>query len=447
MTWVVEGDLTSFFDTLDHQILLECIKKKIDDGRILELIRRFLDAGYMESEQLHETPYGTVQGGVISPILANIYLHEFDQYMELLKAKYEKGESRKDNREYLGLMGKSRYAKTKGRMKESKELRKQALKLSSMDLMDPDFVRVKYFRFADDFCIFITGSKSLALTIKEEITDFLENKLKLKLNQEKTLITNLSKDKVRFLGYEIAKVKGATRFGIRGQRRLNGKIILLMPSEVIRKKLSEMTRFGRSIHRDELLPLPVDEMITFCNSEITGLYNYYCLASNVAHRMWYYEYYHKQCLLKTIAKKENSSVCKVLKKYGIEVKRKDGHGTRRALGIYRGASAPLMYYEGPFTHHRFPPEPKMHETNQGKELKQRLLADNCEVCGNHKVEVHHTRNLSDTINRYKGKPLPDWVALMMKMKRKTLVLCHSCHMKLHSGRLKISKELLESPMH
>lgn len=447
-TWVVEGDISGFFDNLDHDILLKCIGRKIDDGRILELIRRFLRAGYLEDDSFHESYLGSPQGGVISPILANIYLHEFDTYMELLRAKYEKGESRKDNPAYSKLIGRHHYLKHKGRNEESKEARRMAMKLPSMDPMDPDFVRIRYTRFADDFCIFIAGSKSLALQIKADIIGFLEGELKLKLSEEKTLVTNLADRNVRFLGYEIAKVSGATCYGSLGQRRLNGRITLLMPSDVIREKKSAITRFGKPTHRDELLPLTVEEMITKCNAEISGLYNYYCLASNVAHRMWHYRFYHLGSLLKTIAKKENSTVCKVRRKYGIEVKRKDMHGTRCAFGVFRGDSPPLMYYEGSFTHQKFPPKQFDTETSQGLELKRRLLADTCEVCKAGGVVVHHVRNLSDTIDRYvcKEKALPDWVTMMKRMRRKTLILCLDCHKKLHLGELEISKELLESPL-
>lgn len=85
--WVIEGDITGCFDHIDHEILLKILLKKIDDGRFLELIWKFLKAGYLEFNQKYNSLLGTPQGGIISPILANIYLHEFDKFMEGISAE------------------------------------------------------------------------------------------------------------------------------------------------------------------------------------------------------------------------------------------------------------------------------------------------------------------------------------------------------------------------
>jgi group II intron reverse transcriptase/maturase len=83
--WVIEGDLTAFFDNIDHEILLGLLRRKIDDGRVIELVRRFLRAGYIEDGSFKESLLGSPQGSVISPLLANIYLHELDRFVEGLE--------------------------------------------------------------------------------------------------------------------------------------------------------------------------------------------------------------------------------------------------------------------------------------------------------------------------------------------------------------------------
>ena len=112
--WVIEGDITGCFDHIDHEILLKILSKKIDDGRFLELIRKFLKAGYLEFNQKYNSLSGTPQGGIISPILANIYLHEFDKFMEVISAEYTKGKQRRPYHEYQILQYKRNRAKKKG---------------------------------------------------------------------------------------------------------------------------------------------------------------------------------------------------------------------------------------------------------------------------------------------------------------------------------------------
>ncbi len=77
--WVVDGDIEQFFDTLDHQQLMTALRRRISDGEVLRLIYRWLKAGYQWNGEHHDTDQGSPQGGVISPLLANVYLHEFDQ--------------------------------------------------------------------------------------------------------------------------------------------------------------------------------------------------------------------------------------------------------------------------------------------------------------------------------------------------------------------------------
>ncbi len=335
-SWVIEGDIKSFFDNIDHQKLLDILKEKIDDGRLINLINKFLKAGYMEYSHKYETWSGTPQGGIISPILANIYLDKMDSFIDNIILNNTFGDTRSANKEYATLNGKRHYAKGKGDLETAEEYLNAMRKLHRLDPMDENFRRVKYVRYADDFLVFVWASKKVTLDIKAQISDFLSNELKISLNEEKTLITNLEDKNVRFLGYEIYKSKDNNKLtnvnGIK-KRTVNGTIQLLVPSEVITEKIKPFTKNGKSVHHNARINLPILDMINQYNWEIRGLYNYYSLATDVSTKVGKFKYFHYYSLAKTIARKEKSSVKKVIDKYGIDVNLKQKTGTRKIIGI------------------------------------------------------------------------------------------------------------------
>jgi len=318
--WVVEGDITGCFDNVDHDILLQILSRKISDGRFLELIQRFLKAGYFEFHQVKNSLSGVPQGGIISPILSNIYMHEFDAYMEELAKKLSQGRKKKPNPEYRKLEGRRCYCLQKGWYEEAEELIQKMRKLPTKDQMDGDYTRVKYVRYADDFVICVDGSKEMAEQIKNDVTLFLREKLKLELNADKTLVTNLKDERVRFLGYELSKShddtiikKGST--GIK-RRSVNETIQLLVPAEVINHHIRQFTEKGKAASFKPRVNLPMLDIINEYNSEIRGLYNYYSLATDVSVKLNKFKYYHYWSLLKTIAHKEKSTTTQVKAKYG-----------------------------------------------------------------------------------------------------------------------------------
>ena len=110
--WFIEGDIKGFFDNINHDILVDILKERISDERFLRLIRKFLKAGYIERWRFQNTYSGTPQGGIISPILANIYLDRFDKYIKEYAEKFNKGERRRISLEYRRLNNKkTRLAK------------------------------------------------------------------------------------------------------------------------------------------------------------------------------------------------------------------------------------------------------------------------------------------------------------------------------------------------
>ncbi len=335
--WVIEGDIKDFFDNIDHEIMLGLLSNKIKDGRFLELIKKFLKSGYFEFKQVHNTLSGAPQGGIISPILANIYLHELDKFMEIISKEYSTDNIRRKNPEYQHLSGARYRANKNGNYNKAYELLLEIKKIPSQILVDENYIKVKYIRYADDFVISIIGSKELAKTIRQRISEYLLKELKLELNLEKTVITNLGDDRVRFLGYEIAKTRDDTvitenTLGIT-PRSANETIQLLVPSDVITDKLKPFMKNGKSVHHGARINLPILDMLRQFNLEIRGLYNYYVLATDVSMKIGKFKYYHYTSLVKTIACKEKCSVKKVMDSYGIDVKLKQGTGTRKIIGV------------------------------------------------------------------------------------------------------------------
>ena len=237
--WFIEGDIKGFFDNIDHNVLIEIMKGRIADDRFLRLIRKFLNAGYMEEWQFNKTYSGTPQGGIISPIWANIYLDKFDKYMDEYAKKFNKGTVRSRNKGICKLNSRVHYLKrrinevedvnVRTRMvEELHEKQKLILTMPSGNDMDVNFRRLKYVRYADDFLIGVIGTKNECERIKADITKFMQEKLRLEMSQEKTLITN-AQDGAKFLGYEIYVRKDyATKRNSNGtvRRYFNGNVIL-----------------------------------------------------------------------------------------------------------------------------------------------------------------------------------------------------------------------------
>ena len=202
--WFVEGDMAKFFDTMNHEVLLTILRAKIHDERFLRLSRHLLESGYLEEWKFNKTLSGCPQGGVISPLLSNIYLDKLDQYVEhVLVPEYTRGGKRAANPTYDSLRGKADWLRRKGKWKEAKEVRKQFQKLPSFDPTDDAYRRLSYVRYADDTLFGFAGPREEAEKIKQRLGQFLRETLKLEMSREKTLITHASTEAARFLNYHI----------------------------------------------------------------------------------------------------------------------------------------------------------------------------------------------------------------------------------------------------
>ena len=299
--WIIEGDIKACFDSFDHHVTVNLLRRRIDDEAFISLMWKFLRAGYMEQWIYHTTYSGSPQGSGMSPIISNIYLHELDIFMEELKNEFDMGETRKrkvheDHEKVRWAYRKSKKNLENNRNEENiktfKEARKTMLSTPHLDEMDNSFKRIQYNRYADDFLISITGSKEDAQKIKELVRVFLQDTLKLTMSEEKTHITHSSK-MVRYLGYDIRVSRSQdfkrTKKGL--QRVWYGKVQLYVPKEKWISKLHEYKalkikkdgngkEIWKPIHRGALMPLDEVAIISKYNSEIRGLYNYYRMAIN-----------------------------------------------------------------------------------------------------------------------------------------------------------------------
>ncbi len=153
-TWIIEGDIADCFGSLSHELLISALSEKIQDGRFLHLMRKLLDAGYLEDWTFNQTLSGVPQGSIVSPVLSNILLDKLDTFVEtVLIPQYTKGIKRRLNKQYQRLMSRAQRRFKNGQEEAAQRLRKQAQRLPAYDIYDPNYRRLKYCRYADDFCL------------------------------------------------------------------------------------------------------------------------------------------------------------------------------------------------------------------------------------------------------------------------------------------------------
>jgi group II intron reverse transcriptase/maturase len=252
--WFIEGDIKGCFDNINHTILMDILRTNLRDNRFLRLIEGLLKAGYCEEWTYHPSYSGTPPGGIVSPILANIYMDRLDKFaQETLIPEYTKGDERKQHPRYHTLISLGRYYRRRGQLEKAEKLRREGQQLPSRDPNDPDYRRLRYNRYADDFLVGLIGTKAEAEEIKNRIAMFLETELYLTLADEKTLITHAHTKRARFLGYEIGIMHSQTRFDHRRQRVINGKVGLYIPEDVIHKKRKRYLGDEKPTARPELI--------------------------------------------------------------------------------------------------------------------------------------------------------------------------------------------------
>ena len=434
--WFVEGDIRDCFGQIDHEILLKILAENICDNRFLRLIRNMLRAGYLEDWVYHETLSGTPQGGVVSPLLSNIYLHKLDEYVErVLIPQYTRGGRRKASPEYRKTAARRRASLREGDQASARELGKKMRVLPSGDPMDPGYRRLSYIRYADDHLLGFIGPKAEAEEIKASLAAFLRETLALELNAGKTLITHAATGAARFLGYEISVLKSSTKI-TNGRRSVNGRIALRVPRDVITAKCARYRRRGKPWHRSALQNLPDYDIVATYGAEYRGIAGYYLLAQDVW-RLNRLRWNAETSMLKTLGAKHKSSVTKMAARFKAKIITDDGPRTCFEARRRREGRPDLTARFGgiPLKHDRHAvirdPVPVPVATPR-RELIHRLRKQRCELCEQGTtVAVHHVPGLASL-----GKPgpgQPAWAALMTRMRRKTLIVCALCHEHIHAS--------------
>jgi group II intron reverse transcriptase/maturase len=452
--WLVDVDVVGFFDNIDHGILLDLLSQKIDDKRFLRLIEGMLKAGYMEDWSFNATYSGTPQGGVASPILANIYLNKLDEFLTAMKARFNRGKHRAMNPQYgrltramyrrrlrvERLLSEGREAEAQAVLAKIRKLETERSPMPSKNGLDPNYKRLLFCRYADDFLIGVIGSKAEAREVMQEVTDFLHHHLRLEASPEKSKVSKAS-DGTVFLGYTVQTVTGSRvrrkKLGRRvvRSRACADRIHLRVPHERLvrfnqRQSYGDLGRL-KAVHRRHLIDSSMLEIVLAYNAEMRGIANYYRLAYCAKFSLRKLWFLWETSLLKTLAFKLRLSVSQVARRLrtgdGLAV-RFNVDGKERSVAVFNLKHIDLLPPLGPIVDRLAIP----HFTKGRSDVMDRLRARRCEYCGSteNPCEVHHSRRLADM------KDTPLWKQVAAARRRKRVVLCLPCHKALHAGTLK-----------
>lgn len=436
--WFIEGDIRGAFDNIDHTILMDILARDIQDGRLLSLLHQHLQAGVLEDWKYHATYSGTPQGGVLSPLLSNIYLHALDEFVEdTLIPQYTRGKVRAKNLDYKRFEHRINQARQRGDTTSVLALKRERRQYPAGDMYDPNFRRLRYIRYADDVILSFIGPKAEAEDIKEQLRRFLHNELNLELHPEKTLITHAHTEHARFLGYAISIYHADDKIARRCDngaltRSINGKVRLGVPRGLIDEHAKRYARNGTIVSEASLLHSSVANIIQTFQARYRGLVEYYKYAVD-RKQFGKLKYAMEIALVKTLAHKLRISVSQVYRTYRT-TKTVDGRvyrvlqtevETAKGPRQFTWGGIPLMVVKIGHAQHddNAPITDRRHDFEVAQyfelrsEIVTRMRADRCEVCAAEgDCEVHHIRKLANLRQRWAGrKEKPLWVKKMIAL--------------------------------
>jgi group II intron reverse transcriptase/maturase len=442
--WCIEADIKSNFPSISHEILLKLLKRRISCSKFLALIKNSLKAGFFEDGKFKEANVGLFQGNITSPILNNVYLHELDLFMAELCASFNKGKTRRKSpiyRRISYLMGKETDPQS------IKKLRRELWKVDSKDPLDPNFKRLYYIRYVDDFVVGVVGSRKEAADSQEKIRSFLLDNLKLTLSEEKTLLTRFSKDFIFFLGVfikgtweKVKRVKLIKKQGVTRKVRITSRVVLHAPIKRIFEKATDngffFERFGKFVPTGvgRLINLDHADIISFYNSVIRGILNYYSFANNRKSLGSFVHGLKFSCARTLALKFKVRHASKVYRKFGGKLKCPD-------TGIELFIPSTFKPIKTFGCKEKVPDEVLFKKWNN--KLTKSNLFKSCIICGSgDHVEMHHVREIRDLKRKAAGGKLDWFTQQMAAINRKQAPLCSFHHKALHNNKLTLEERQL-----
>ena len=444
--WMINIDISKCFSTINQKKLIQILKCKIKCDKTMTLIKSLITAGYISSNGLAKRgDLGIPEGSVLSPLLCNVFLHELDIFMDSLIKRYNKGKERGRNREYAKLINSKRV---KGITKtQIKERNKKAKLLPSKDMHDPNYVRVHYVRYADDFIVGVISDKNTAKTIYNEISFFLKNELNFEINKDKSSLKH-SSERIRFLGVDIKETRGinVSKF-VKTKRgnitRTTPRILMNAPIKEILEKLV-VRGFGKRTRHNVMVPKRVtwiinmshDDIVRYFNMINRGLLNYYTFATNrsqLAHICKHFLYF--SCVYTLMNKYKLRSAKAVIKRFGKTLKCPDSSTEfflPNTLARIRGVNRFQVKAEiGLYSIYK----------SWANKLTTSKLGYPCVVCGSMKnIEMHHIRKTQDIRKDARINKNHNWFKTQMAaINRKQVPLCRFHHERLHSNSFSLEE--------
>lgn len=451
--WMIKADVSAFFDEIDHHILVQLIRKRIADERFIQLIWKFLRCGYIEKGQLFKPLKGTPQGGNISPLLANIYLHEFDQFIEQLKRT--KGTTTVDDPKYVKLSKQLDYAKKVVR-KSSKtndpNYTAKVERVSSLDqtlrsmhskmLADPKKANIAYVRYADDWILGLKCNKDVATAIYQQCENFFQQQLKLQWNKEKSLLSRTTDQDFEFLGVDIHFVnakqiktrKAKTALGRPFKYRsvpLNYMHYRINPKNILKRlrKKGYLDNNNKPKSYTKILNQDIINIVKIYLSTMRGIVNYYRFVHNVEQINYLY-YLLMRSLCKTLAHKAKSTTRKIIRKYKVGKNLVFCYGVNRekqlVVPINGGFTRNTRAFQTNLVTDDRDPIPAGYYSDTAAWIRVGI----CGLCGARGyTEMHHVKHIKRQGHRYKGFDL-----VLQNINRKQVPLCRNCHRKVHNGQ-------------
>jgi len=506
LTWAIEGDIKAAYPSVNHKIMLKILKEKINDRKFLSLIKDGLQHNIVFKETTAKNLLGTPQGGIASPILFNIYMHKFDMFIkdvinkkirslntaEQRKASPSLPETYRKKKKEIEL-SKNEIVKLKAKEGPLNRKEKRTI-IESRDIMRNNkkeilqirsqranklLIRSFYIRYADDWIFLTNGRKEFCIEIKEQISNWLKDHLKLQLDENKTNITDLTRNKAKFLGFTIFHkkkriIKKLMSNGAIIRQRSTVPLTIGIDHERVRNRLQHGSIINENLEpRSNLLYLQLNpvKMIIKYRQRLEGLINYYHNVITYENELNFYYYAYKFSCLKTLARRRKQSMKSITLRHGhelkfeIEVVEKTPQGKRKRIikaefpsykktfdraremteakhiELYRKIKKSKLLgtknifnnpnYRDCFNNQNIVNDPFSMRDISINLRSQYQLKTHCCVCGHigtkdEPIEIHHTKHVK------KGKS-EGFKQIMKILNRKSIPVCRECHLNIHKG--------------